>query len=68
MKQKILTDIWGDKWVVEEGDIQYYDYAYNHDINQVRLVDYDDDGEIDLYYYNETHSKVNPLNPETSRL
>tara|TARA_Y100001972_G_scaffold43097_1_gene53054 strand:- start:258 stop:467 length:210 start_codon:yes stop_codon:yes gene_type:complete len=68
ISNNILTDNFGDKWVVEKGRIKYYDYAFNHDINQVSVVDYDDDGKIDLYYYNETHTKVTPLNPQNSRL
>ena len=62
MKTKILTDIFGDKWVIQKEKIKYFDYAFNHDIDQVNVIDYDDNGEIDFYYYNETHTKVKPLN------
>ena len=57
-KMKKLIDNFGDFWIVQEGEIKLYDYAFNHDTGDVVVVEYDDNEELDLYYYNETHTKV----------
>ncbi len=54
MKMRKLIDNFGDFWIVEEGDIKPYDYAFNHDTGDVVVVEYDDNNEIDLFFYNET--------------
>jgi len=46
------------KLIDEEGEIKLYDYAFNHDTGDVVVVEYDDNEELDLYYYNQTHTKV----------
>ena len=53
-----LIDNFGDFWIVQEGEIKLYDYAFNHDTGDVVVVEHDDNEELDLYYYNETHTKV----------
>ncbi len=58
LKMRQLIDNFGDFWIVEEGEIKLYDYAFNHDTGDVVVVEYDDNDEIDLYYYNQTHTKV----------
>ena len=57
-KMKKLIDNFGDFWIVQEGEIKLYDYAFNHDTGDVVVVEHDDNEELDLYYYNETHTKV----------
>ena len=57
-KMRKLIDNFGDFWIVQEGEIKLYDYAFNHDTGDVVVVEYDDNEELDLYYYNQTHTKV----------
>ena len=63
---KKLIDNFGDIWIVEKGEIKPYDYAFNHDTGDVNVVEHDDNDEIDLYYYNETHTKVKPYEKNNS--
>ena len=34
-----LIDNFGDFWIVEEGEIKLYDYAFNHDTGDVVVVE-----------------------------
>jgi hypothetical protein len=56
-----LKDNFGNIWTVQKGDIKEDDYAFNHDTGNVIAVEPDDNGEVDLYFYNETHTKVKPM-------
>ena len=63
-----LIDNFGDFWIVEEGEIKLYDYAFNHDTGDVNVVEYDDNQELDLYFYNETHTKVKPYEKNNTEI
>lgn len=58
MKDNILIDNRGDKWKIIEGEIQIGDYALYHDTGDVIYIEEDDD----LYFRNETCSKLIPIN------
>ncbi len=65
---KKLIDNFGDFWIVQEGEIKLYDYAFNHDTGDVNVVEYDDNQELDLYFYNETHTKVKPYEKNNTEI
>jgi len=65
---KKIIDNFGDFWIVQEGEIKLYDYAFNHDTGDVNVVEYDDNQELDLYFYNETHTKVKPYEKNNTEI
>ncbi len=65
---KKLIDNFGDFWIVQEGEIKLYDYAFNHDTGDVNVVEYDDNQALDLYFYNETHTQVKPYEKNNTEI